>query len=283
MVLLFLTTLSVARADDAVAAATCALPPEARVAAVDQARSAETERERLRALLAARTVLMDLHRAGARDVASCTAYLSAVLSEDPTRLAQALAAARAGGALDPQGQPVLPPPSSEEGEALAPAIDPQSAQGQALLQYRDLVAGIGACSLGTGDFDTAVAVMSDGPTLTTASWALSLGPDRLLYPRRFARWSARVREAGALPQEQGPRRASVALASYHWDATDLEQAQAGVHEWNAWLQAQLGLSEPEVAELEMEVAAHHAPVVHSAGTVTINGKSARITHLPTCP
>lgn len=277
--MLWLALLPLALADDP--AALCQGSPSERLARVEQARAqAGPDRDRVRALLAAQATLMALDQVDAEDDATCVAYLDAVLSTDPARRDLALRAARAGGALDTQGQPVVAARALSPEETPAGPPDPSTPHGQALLRYRDLVAGISGCAIGGG----ALVPELDRLATATATWAVFVGPGRLAHPQRFAAWAAHHREQGTLPPADEPIRGGpVFLSSYAWQPRDLDVAKAETEAWNRHLRGALGLTDADVAEVEVEVEARHGHLVAPTGTVALLEASPAVAALPPCP
>ena len=112
------------------------LSREARQEALREGLAAATERDAKARWMAALAVLSELAAHGVDDPETVRAYLADVFGEDAAARGRALEAARAGGQLDADGDPVVPPRPELEGALGAAGAVPMSpAKAAAVAQY----------------------------------------------------------------------------------------------------------------------------------------------------
>lgn len=210
---------------------------------------AAAEREDKARWMAALAVLNELAGHGADDPATLEAYLAFALSEDSARRNLALEAARAGGALDAEGEPIVPPRPDLGSEALAPAATADPAKASALATYEERWLSVGAVVYEStptmdipigGPTSMASIAVPTGPTTETTRWTVYQGGSDPLLMRGFRKALAAYELE---PSEPG--------GGLVQNAIELEEAKVLTRRHNAALRAELGLTEDDVMHIEL--------------------------------
>jgi hypothetical protein len=217
--------------------------PEAEEALLRQAMNAAPHEDK-RGLMIAIAVVSELE---STDPAVRAAYLTAALSADSNIHQHALLAARAGGAVGEDGQPIiletLISPEEEPAAVVTSTADPA-----ALEAYGSAWLAIGKQVSNNDTARVVTAVLSAGageililPEITTTWWSVYRGGT---VPLKIRAFNQTLREEGIEPTAWGVGPVP--------DSLPLEEARSLVDAHNAALRLRLGLSEEDVFAVELE-------------------------------
>lgn len=223
--------------------------PSARAELVRTEMSAATEREDKARWMAALAVLNELAGHGVDGPQTLEVYLAWALSEEAERRNLALEAARAGGALDADGDPTVPPRPDLGAEALAPAATADPAKAGALASYEERWLSVGAVVYestpsmtvpvgGAGPINTIT--VPTGPTTETTRWTVYQGGDDPLMMKGFRK---ALEGFGIAASEKG--------GGLVQNVIELEEAKVLTRRHNDALRAELGLTEDDVMHIEL--------------------------------